>query len=375
MNSISRVVAALLASSLLAAPAQAKKHWSLSDKKDVPHVDVTVDRGDTHAGDIATSGHVVINGKQIGDVAVFGGTLEGDGEIIGSVAAFGSSATMGKVNGDVASFGGNVTINGKVSGEVAVTGGNINLGPKAVVTGDVALLGGKLNKADGAEIEGSISNLDLGLAAKLPARLAKQFEGWSSDDKDETKVEAKEEKKEEGFGHRLGIFAGFVVFVGCVGLLVALLSVFLPRPVDAVAQSVKSDFWGAAGTGVLIMLAFFPGLIMLAVSVLGIPLIPLALIAAAAAFIMALAASSRLAGERLFESLQKPQPGNAAVAALLGYLALVTLTLIGRLIIFATNGLATLAGVTVFLAGLMVVVGSLVAGLGGVWRTRMGSRP
>lgn len=354
-----KLIAALLA---LASAAPAGAKLNIGSKKDVPHVDITVAKGETMSDSIVTSGVVSIAGKATEDVAVFGGPLTIDGDVLGDVASFGGPITVnGSVKGDVASFGGPVTINGDVKGEVASTGGDVTLGAKASIGGDLALLGGKLDKAEGAKIAGSVTSFDLKLAAKM-APLAKKWQRW-----------APEVKEELGVAGRVALFVGFLIFTACIGLLVGLVAAVLPQPVDAVAQSVKADFWGSAGVGVLMMLGFVPSIVALAASILGIPLIPLFLIASAAAAIMALAASSRLAGERLFESLQKPQPGNAAVAAVVGYALLVSLLVLGRLL-HLTGGIGGPAGVVLVLAGLMVLAGSMIVGLGAVWRTRMGSR-
>ena len=356
------VAVAFAALSLFASPAGARHFDFGRMKKDVPRVDIHVAKGETMHDDIATSGSVAIEGTETGSVAVFGGPAVIDGEVLGDVAAFGGPLTInGRVKGDVASFGGAVTVNGEVLGEVAATGGDVALGPKSSIRGDLALLGGKLDRADGARIGGSISNFDLKLAASL-APMAARWRHWEP-----------EAREELGAAGRLALFAGFIVFTLCVGLLVALLAALLPQPVEQVAQAVKGDFWGSAGAGVLMMLGFCPALLLLVVSILGIPLIPLAFIAATAAVVLGLAAASRLAGERLFESLHKPQPGSVIVSAAAGYGLLVCLVFVGKVLRLA-GGFTAFAGGTLVLAGLMVLCGALLVGLGGVWRTRMGSR-
>jgi cytoskeletal protein CcmA (bactofilin family) len=362
----SAVAVVFAAFALLAVPASARHfNFGKMNHQDVPHVDIHVAKGETMADEIATSGSVLIEGKATDNVAVFGGPVTIDGTVIGDVAAFGGPVIVnGSVKGDVASFGGPVTINGDVMGEVAATGGDVTLGPKASIHGDLALLGGKLLKADGAKVSGSISNFDLKIAAKL-APMAAHWRGWEHATHDQG--------EDESAGGRLALFAGFAVFTACIGLVVAVLAALLPQPVEQVAQSVKGDFWGTAGAGVLVTLGFFPSLLLLVVSILGIPLIPLAFITATAAVVLGLAAASRLAGERLFESLKKPQPGSAVVAALYGYGVLIGLLFVGKVLRLA-GGLTAFAGGSLVLAGLMIVCAAVILGLGGVWRTRMGTR-
>lgn len=355
------VLKSILLCALAAAPASARHFDAWEMGKDVPHVDIRVAPGETMADKIATSGSVSIEGTATEKVADFGGPVSISGSALDDVASFGGPITIdGSVKGDVASFGGGITINGEVDGDVASTGGDVTLGPKAVISGDLALLGGKLQKADGAVIRGSISNVDSKLAARL-AMMGARWKNWEPD-----------VRKDLGVAGRVALFAGFLALTICIGLLVVLADVLLPKPVDAVAQSVKTDFWNAAGIGVLMLLCFGPSLVLLAVSILGIPLIPLAFVAAAAAGVLALAAASRLAGERLFESLEKPLPGRASAAAA-GYGLLVGILVCGKVLRLA-GGFVAFAGGTLVLAGLMVLCAAFVVGLGGVWRTRMGSR-
>jgi hypothetical protein len=95
-----------------------------------------------------------------GDQVVFGGqfTLR-DGEILnGDLAVLGGSATLengSRVNGSVVIMGGSVDIYGEVNGNVSIIGGSAFLGETAHVRGDILTVGGNLTRQPGARVDGS----------------------------------------------------------------------------------------------------------------------------------------------------------------------------------------------------------------------------
>jgi hypothetical protein len=85
-------------------------------------------------------------GETAGDVTVFGGNLDVDGD----------------VTGDVTVFGGNVQVNegGHVHGDATVFGGRLALAKGSHLDGDVSTVGGTLERAAGAQVGGSVGNDD-----------------------------------------------------------------------------------------------------------------------------------------------------------------------------------------------------------------------
>lgn len=84
-----------------------------------------------------------------------GKTLNTDLTIIGGNATLYENST---VNGDVTVVGGNVTIDGNVKGSVAVIGGSVNLEENADITGDLVTLGGSVRRAANAKVEGQATS-------------------------------------------------------------------------------------------------------------------------------------------------------------------------------------------------------------------------
>lgn len=80
-----------------------------------------------------------------------GETVNHDLTIIGGDATLDEDST---VDGDLSIIGGNVSIDGTVDGDVSVTGGYVYLDDNAVITGDLVTLGGTVNRSSQAQVEG-----------------------------------------------------------------------------------------------------------------------------------------------------------------------------------------------------------------------------
>lgn len=350
---------ALLAAAAVPAPSWARHKIRLNvEDRNLRPGGMAVPKGEALHNDLVATGAVVVDGVVDGDCVSLGSSVTVNGEVRGDVVALGGLAVVaGNVTGDLAVLGGPTRISGTVRGDVAALGGDVTLESRSVVDGDVALLGGKLIKAKGAVVRGSVANVDLSLAkyflplaAKLhhAPELAEKLSPW-----------------------RLAAqYVIFLVFLAGLGLMALLLTVFLPKNVESAAAAIEADFWKAAGIGALILMLTLPALILMVVSVLGIPLIPVAILIYCAAVLMALAAFSLVLAGRFNEARRKPAAATVAAVGQ-GYLLLVFLIALGKLIKLAGGAGAVLGGIF-FLAGLILLSCGLVVGLGALWLTRMG---
>jgi cytoskeletal protein CcmA (bactofilin family) len=334
------------------------------DSDEVRTGDVRVAKGETARDDIVATGAITVDGVVAGDCVALGGPLTVNGEVRGDAATLGGPVTVaGSVDGSVSAAGGTVAIDGKVSGDVASMGGAVTLGPASMVEGDISILGGRLSKAEGAVVKGKVTDVDMSVLKTL-GPLARQM------GRRVRHLEFEHPEPPKPLRRALG-FAAFLCFVLGVGMMVLLLTVFLPKQVEAVACAIRSDFWRSAAVGALILMLIIPALLLMAVSILGIPLIPLALLLMVAAKLMAMAAFSLVLSQRFFASMNKPMPMTVlAVAA--GYGLLTVLMVAGRLVGIA-GGLGGLLGGLFSLANLILLCCGVVVGLGAAWTTRMGT--
>ena len=293
--------------------------------------------------------------KVAGNVVAKGGSVVIDGVVDGDCVAVGGSVSInGRSRGDVVSIGGGVNVSGRVDGDISALGGNVVLLPTAVVEGDVSVLGGRVKKSDGAVVKGDVSGFGMSLRF-LPRLigLANYGEGGSA-------------------LFSLIRYALFLSFIVGIGILVLLLAVFLSRPLDAVAGAIKSEFWKSAGIGVLMIMGISPFLFLMTISILGIPFIPLAIMLLIVAALMGLASFGMTLADKFLDAARRSVQSVLGRVAL-GYLLLMGLLILGKLMEMAGYPLSLLGGIFVFFSFILISFGIMV-GLGAIWITRMGSR-
>jgi len=183
--------------------------------------------------------------------------------------------------GDAVAVGGNITVRGTVTGDVVAVGGSVILGSKAVVNGDVVSVGGAIEKMEGARIRGDIVEVGVpGVSSVVRALSKGKGRGW------------------------YWVFR-IVSFVGLLALALLLVAI-IPKPFASIsdkvtASTLKVILWGLLGLGLTVPLT-----ILLIISLVGIPLIPLEIVLLACAFLIGYIAVAQLVGTRMAAALKKP---------------------------------------------------------------------
>lgn len=162
-----------------------------------------------------------------------------------------------RVDGDVVAVLGNAYIDGEVGGEVTVVMGSAYLGPEAVIRNNVTVIGGRLNQSPGARIDGTVDNVGIGTLGppvwSLPAMMGGAFLG------------------------RIGSLAGTLLRVALLALLALVVMAFGRASIERIADRTAADPLRAGLVGFFAQLLFFPVLVItivvLAVSIIGIPLL------------------------------------------------------------------------------------------------------
>ncbi|HUP00476.1 MAG TPA: hypothetical protein VM737_03020 [Gemmatimonadota bacterium] len=168
------------------------------------------------------------------------------------------------VDGDVVAVGGSVDVDGRVHGDVVAVGGSVELGPDAVVDGEVTSVGGTIERAPGARITGAVNEVAFGAPRfhfQPHFAMGPFFTG-------------------------IGGLIGTVIWIIFLGLLACLAYLLARRPIERMEYRVATSPWKAAAVGLAAQILFFPALfitiVILAISIIGIPLlllIPFALVA------------------------------------------------------------------------------------------------
>ncbi|QPV61839.1 hypothetical protein I7X12_13905 [Halosimplex litoreum] len=208
----------------------------------------------------AFGGSVVVRGTVNGDLQAFGGSVVVEGTVTGDVeATAGSVQILGDVGGDVTASGGavdisegaqidgtleagagSITVDGTVGGDARLGADSIRLGDDARIGGDL-VYDGDLARADGAAVDGAVT----------------QNEGMNVGAND-------------GFAIPGIVFTVYGVFVAL--LVGAILLLVFPGTAAAVADRATGDPLRTGGIGLLTAVAVPIVLVVVAITIVGIPL-------------------------------------------------------------------------------------------------------
>lgn len=267
------------------------------------------------------------------------------------------------IDGDVVAIGGSVTVYGRVKGDCVAVGGSVSIRDKGAVEGDAVSVGGATTTSDSATVAGS--NVSVGCWPFKGAHAVGMLPllGFM------------------GLGALAGIVGSLVQFLLTIGFAWLCLLLARERMVHAVdhmgRQFGKSFLWGLLGW--VAMLVAIPtiaivgaiGIVILVITIIGIPvaiLLAIAMVFALIAAVLGIIVAAFLAyvngamyiGRRL---VTRGQPGAAVSpfkAIVFGVLLIMGLAIVGRILGFI--------GV-VFLMPIGIAFGIFAAAIGFVFST------
>jgi hypothetical protein len=233
--------------------------------------------------------------------------IEADEEVRKAVAIGGSLMVLGHVRGDAVAVGGSVRLapGARVEGDAVAIGGSVTLAPGTRVEGNGVAVGGTVTVEEGASLEGD----NVGLGGALPTIIGSVTRGVVG-----------------GSTHFRGYFglvarlARGALLLG-IGVLVALI---FPTHVARVRTFMTSRPGLSSLGGLAVLLGFAPLCFLLAVTIIGIPLIPIAAMLLVAILVFGVTVSALWRGERV-PSLRESATPLKAVAVGGAILALVGL--------------------------------------------------
>jgi hypothetical protein len=220
---------------------------------------------------------------------------------------FGQSLTVApeEVVDKAVAIGGSVTVSGHVRKDAVAVGGSVTLLPGARVEGDAVAIGGTVSVDEGAALDGD--NVSLG--GTIPTMAGSVIRG--------------------AVGGRPNLHSMFgfaarmtrAIFLYVIALLIALA---FPHAVSRIRTYLVNRPGLSALGGLAIILGFLPLCALLAVTIIGIPLIPVAVMLLAALLLFGFTVSAGWLGEKL-PFLQEKTPVKAVA---LGGVVLAVLSLV-----------------------------------------------
>jgi uncharacterized RDD family membrane protein YckC len=218
--------------------------------------DASVGKDEEVSQAVAIFGETTVDGRARDQaVSVFGKTTVNGSVGDQAVSVFGDNIINGSVGGQAVAVGGNMVVNGHVGGEVVVVGGDVDFGPGADVNGEVVLVGGTLKKDPAAVLHGHVQRVHIPPIGWLFA--------WM---------------KSALFKGRLLSFAsgaGWAWLVAGVALgFYVLLALLFPRGIERCAVTLEEHPGYSVLTAFLTMLAMPLVFLLLAITGIGLVVIP-----------------------------------------------------------------------------------------------------
>lgn len=239
------------------------------------------------------------------------------------IVRIGGSVTVDNdeyVRGDVVVVGGSANINGEIAGEVVVVGGSARFGPQADIGRDITVVGGGISRDPGATIRGGINEIGFG---DIPWRGE-----WGRH---------AEWHWMDGI-YPVARLTGTLVRVTLLILLTTLVLFVARTPVEQIADRVAADPVKSWFVGFLAEMLFIPVLIMtavvLAISIIGIPLLVLLPVAIVALLVVMLVGFTGVAYHigRLLQDKVDVLRTRPYAATFTGILLIVSPVLLARLV-------------------------------------------
>jgi len=209
-------------------------------------------------------------------------TLNGDLLIVGGAASLDQGSV---VNGNVSLTGGTLDSSGTIMGNINALGGVVTLGDTAIVHGDVNTLGAALNRSDQAQIDGKVNDATSGnLAFNIPRTLAFPPLATPLLNLDFSPI----------WRMFWAIFQALAI-----AALAVLVTMFLANPTQRVAQSIVTEPVASGGIGCLTVIVAPALFILLAITLILIPVSLAGLLILAIAFLFGWIAVGLEVGNRL----------------------------------------------------------------------------
>jgi hypothetical protein len=222
-----------------------------------------------------------------------GETLKGDLVVIGGAVIIEENAI---VNGNVGVIGGSLKMDGKATGDAVVIGGVVAMGEQAAVAGDLVTVGGTLQRAEGSKVGGNVvtnlppPSLKLPVSPRVPNAEIPPIPPSPGVNFD--------------FG-AVGSAVGVVVWALLLAGLAMLLTLFLHPQLDRVAQAVTRQPFVSGSIGLLTAIVAPIAVIILAVTILLIPVALAAVILLALAWLFGVVALGMEVGDRFTKAIHR----------------------------------------------------------------------
>jgi hypothetical protein len=201
----------------------------------------------------------------------------------------------GMVVNDVVAIGGDVTVYGKVESNIVAVGGRVSLKRASCVVGEIVIVGGSLLRENGSVTSGRLTQINMPYF--IPSLSSFLKGGW------------------------IAVWAtiSVLVLLGFLGLAILLVAL-IPENMGTAVNAMEKSFARMLLWGLVWMILVVPIAVILAISVIGIILIPLEILLVGLALIIGYIAGAIYIGKSILRAFKTVSP--PFVDAVLGILIL-----------------------------------------------------
>ena len=186
--------------------------------------------------------------------------LERNERVDDMVTIMGNSVSLGYVDGDMVTVLGNSELDGYVDGDFVVVLGSADFGPQAEVDGDVVVIGGSMNVHPDSKVDGETVSIPF----------------FSADMMDHFQEVPLFVRECIFLARPISPEVKFTFYVAGVFLLFyLLLAALFPRQMERSRNAIEEKTFQSFLAGILVLALHIPFMVILAITVVGIPLIPL----------------------------------------------------------------------------------------------------
>jgi hypothetical protein len=243
----------------------------------------------------------------------------------------------GEVVKDVVATGGSVTVRGRVTGDAVSVGGSVTLEPGARVDGDAVAVGGAVDVKPGATLGGERTSVGGALGKALSSAIKMSPSRVHS--------AVRMERRDWGFLASLWWMLAFFV----LGFLIML---FIPDRLLSLRQTLAERPWASAAAGVGSWFGILALSVVLAVTLIGIPLVPLAIVFYFALGLFGLTGLAWWTGSKLFFVPGTSRPLVAFSVGVLVFALIRAIPYVGTVTLFLATTVSGGAALLLLLGGL-----------------------
>jgi hypothetical protein len=255
------------------------------------------------------------------------------------------------VEGDVVAIGGSIEVRGKVTGDVVSVGGSLNVASTGMIDGDAVSVGGTVNEEEGSEVSGDV----VSISGPFPNFIFGLPNGHFP-----------------SFGFRFfGLSMSFVKSL-IVILLVWLIVVLFTDRIKVTTRKISDSPLASFGMGLLVFILMPVAVVLLCITLIGIPVAILLPLAVGILGLFGYAAVGLALGSKIVG--QEAPTGTPVKGALIGVLILEAIPLFGKLIGLPGGFMAAIS-LPIRIIGYTVIVCAVSLGLGAAILTRLGKPP